>query len=225
MGKTYLDLLPNYQTKNIIVFNILKEKILSGELKPGERLIIRKLSSSLAVSETPIREALKMLEAEGLLSLTPHVSFIVTELKLKELEDILAIRFNLEFLATEIAVDNISNEDIKRLADKAKEMNICIKENNMSNYGNLNKEFHQIIYKASNNQSLFKLIIDFWDKSERMRSVFLLEPEIIEQSYNEHIQLIDMLKKKDKNLAVTIIKKQKKRAFSALLKYFNKDNE
>lgn len=225
MGKTYLDLLPNYQTKTIIIFNILKEKMLSGELKPGERLIIRKLSFSLAVSETPIREALKMLEAEGLLSLTPHVGFIVTELKLKELEDILVIRFNLEFLATEIAVGNISNEDIKRLADKTKEMNICIKKNDIHNYGHLNREFHQIIYKASNNQSLFKLIIDLWDKSERLRSVFLLEPDMIEQSYNEHIQLIDILKKKDKNLAVTIMKKQKKRAFSVLLKYFKKDNE
>ena len=107
MEETYYNLLPNYQTKNIIVFNILKEKILSGELKPGEKLIIRELSSSLAVSETPIREALKTLEAEGLLSLTPHVGFIVTKLKLKELEDILIIRYNLEFLATEIAVDKI----------------------------------------------------------------------------------------------------------------------
>ncbi|GAJ21478.1 unnamed protein product, partial [marine sediment metagenome] len=55
---------------------------------------------------------------EGLLSLTPHVGFIVTKLKLKELEDILIIRYNLEFLATEIAVDKISNEDIERLVDR-----------------------------------------------------------------------------------------------------------
>lgn len=224
MEETYSNLLPNYQTKNIIVFNILKEKILSGELKPGEKLIIRELSSSLAVSETPIREALKTLEAEGLLSLTPHVGFIVTKLKLKELEDILIIRYNLEFLATEIAVDKISNKDIERLVDRIKEMRICIRENDIPNYGRLNREFHQIIYKASNNQSLFKLIIDLWDKSERVRSVFLLEPEIIEQSYNEHIQLIDILKKKDKNLAVTIMKKHKKWAFSALLRYFNNNN-
>jgi len=223
MEKTYSDLLPNYQTKNIIVFNVLKEKILNGELKPGERLIIRELSSFLSVSETPIREALKTLEAEGLLSLTPHVGFVVTKLKLKELKDILVIRFNLEFLATEFAVDNISNEDIERLTDKTKEMNICIKGNNISNYGRLNREFHQIIYKASNNQSLYKLIIDLWNKSERMRSIFLLEPDIIEQSYNEHIQLIDILKKKDKNLAVRIMKKHRKRTFSALLEYFNKN--
>ena len=201
---------------------MLKEKILSGELKPGEKLIIRELSSSFSVSETPIREALKTLEAEGLLSLTPHVGFTVTKLKLKELKDILVIRFNLEFLATEIAVDNISNEDIERLVGRIKEMRICIRENDIPNYGRLNREFHQIIYKASNNQSLFKLIIDLWDKSERMRSIFSLAPNIIEQSLSEHVELVDILKKKDKNLAVTIMKKHKKRAFSALLKYFNK---
>jgi len=179
----------------------------------------------LGVSETPVREALKTLEAEGLLSSVPYVGFVITKLKPKELEDILTIRFNLEFLATEIAIDNISNDDIERLADKTKEMSICVRENNIPNYGRLNREFHQIIYKASNNQILFKLILDLWDKSERMRSIFSLEPDIIEKSCNEHIQLVDMIKKKDKNLVVKIMKKHKKRAFSALLKYFRKDNK
>jgi len=160
MEKIYSDLLLNYQTKNNIAFNILKEKILSGELKPGEKLIIRKISSSLGVSETPVREALKTLEAEGLLSSVPYVGFVITKLKPKELEDILTIRFNLEFLATEIAIDNISNDDIERLADKTKEMSICVRENNIPNYGRLNREFHQIIYISSKSQFLYNLIID-----------------------------------------------------------------
>ena len=114
----------------------------------------------MGVSETPVREALKTLEAEGLLSSVPYVGFVITKLKPKELEDILTIRFNLEFLATEIAIDNISNDDIERLADKTKEMSICVRENNIPNYGRLNREFHQIIYISSKSQFLYNLIID-----------------------------------------------------------------
>jgi len=123
-------LLPNYQTKNSLIFNILKEKIISGEIKPDERLIIRNISSGLGVSETPVREALKMLEAKGLVSLVPHIGTVVTKFNLKEIKNILIVRFNLERLATKLAVDNISNEDIYKLTTKVKKMAKCVEHKN-----------------------------------------------------------------------------------------------
>lgn len=221
MGITHSYSLKDYQTKNLVVFKLIREKILSGELKSGEKIVIRKISSDLEVSETPIREALIMLEAEGLVSSIPHTGYIVTKLNLRELKDILTIRFNLEFLATKIAFDNISSINFERLGDTIKEMKDCIRNNDIVKYGRLNREFHQIIYEASNNKFLFKLILELWDKSGRMRSVFLLEPDIIESSYNEHIQLLEFFRKKDKTNAMKIIKRHKKRSLSTLLKHFD----
>lgn len=193
--------------------------ILSGELKPGERIIIREMSFYLNISETPVRESLKMLEAEGLLSLIPHVGFVVTELNPRELEDILIIRLNLECLATRLAIDNITDLDLKKLNKNLEAMGECIKRTDKVNYGHLNREFHKIIYKVSGNPFLYKLILDLWDRSARAQSVFLLEPEIIKQSYDEHRQIIDLLKKKDKVLVSQLIEKHKKRSFDSLLKY------
>jgi DNA-binding GntR family transcriptional regulator len=215
-----------YQSKNHLVFNILKENILSGELKPGERIIIRKFSSFLKVSETPVRESLKMLESEGLVSSIPHIGFVVTELDTKELENILTIRLNLECLATNLAVDNINNKTIEALIENLERMEATIKKDDKVEYGCLNREFHQIIYKSSDNQSLYKLILDLWDRSARARSVFLFDPKIIKQSYEEHKQIVNLLKRKDRAVC-KIIEKHKKRSFDSLLKYVHnpKDND
>jgi len=213
------NLTTEYKTKNNLVFNLLKEKILSGETKPKEKLIIRNIASSLNLSETPVREALKMLQTECLVSSIPHVGFAVTEINLKELQDILTIRLNLECLATELAADNISNEDIRKLTENTQEMNESIKANDIANYGCLNRKFHQIIYAAAGNQILLKHIIDLWDRSGRARSIFIFLPEITKSSYKEHRQIVDLLKKKDKENVVKIMTQHKKRAFSALLDY------
>jgi len=212
-------LLPNYQTKNSLIFNILKEKIISGEIKPDERLIIRNISSGLGVSETPVREALKMLEAKGLVSLVPHIGTVVTKFNLKEIKNILIVRFNLERLATKLAVDNISNEDIYKLTTKVKKMAKCVEHKNYVDFGRLNREFHEIIYHSAKNQVLHKLIFDLWDKSERMRSIFSLIPDLMNKSHGEHIKLIEALKRKDTNFAVKLVEIQKERAFSNLLNY------
>jgi len=224
MKDKLLTLLPNYKTKNSLIFNILKEKIISGEIKPNERLIIRNIASSLGVSETPVREALKMLEAKGLVSSIPHVGAVVTKLNLKEIKDILVIRFNLECLATKLAVDNISIEEIYKLNIKVKEMAKCIEQKDYVNFGHLNRKFHQIIYNSTKNQVLYKLIFDLWDKTERVRSVFSLDPGLMNKSHSEHIKLIEAFKSKDKNLTVKIVEEQKERASSTLLKYSEKDN-
>ena len=178
MKDKLLTLLPNYKTKNTLIFNILKTKIINGEIKPEERLIIRNIASSLGVSETPVREALKMLEVKGLVSSISHIGSVVTKFNSKEMKDILVVRFNLEYLATKLAVDNISNEDIYKFSTKVKEMEKCVEHKDYVNFGHLNREFHQIIYISAKNQVLYELIFDLWDKSERMRSLFSCAPNM-----------------------------------------------
>jgi len=225
MVNSFPDFITKYKTKNNLIFNLLKEKILSGELKPNEKLNIRNISSSFGISETPVREALKMLQSECLISSIPHVGFIVTEINLKELQDILTIRLNLECLATKLAVNQITHEDIQKLTENMKDMKQSIKANDIVKYGRLNREFHRIIYEAAGNNILLKLVIDLWDRSGRARSIFLLLPEMVEISYQEHRKIVDLLEKREGELVVKTMEQHKKNAFSALLKYTKKQDK
>jgi len=212
-----------YQTKNSLVHDILKEKILNGEISQNERLIIKKVASSLGVSETPIREAIKILEAEGLVKVNPHVGITVSTLKLEELKNILEIRFNLESLATKLATEKSSPKIVKVLERKLKEMVKCVESKDFLKFGLLNREFHQTIYGAADNPYLYNLIFDLWNRTEGLRSVFFLVPSLINTSHKEHIKIKEAIARKDAVHAVKLIRIQKKRAFSALEEYFKKN--
>jgi DNA-binding GntR family transcriptional regulator len=216
MKTEFLTSLKEYKKKNMIVYKLIKGKILNGEIKPGEKIVIRKIASDLKVSETPVREALITLESKKLVSSIPHIGYICKELDLKELQDILTVRVNLEYLASEIAVENASKINFQKLDQICKDMNNCIKNNDITKYGVLNIKFHQVIYKACDNFILYDLIMDLWGKAERMRSVFLLKPEIIKDSYKDHIKLIELFRKKEKAAVIKIMKNHKKRVFAQL---------
>ena len=187
MEKKLLNTLVNYPTKSALIFNMLNEKILCGAIKPGEQLSISNISLSLGVSETPVREALKMLDAKGLVSSIPHVGTVVSKFDLKEMKDLLIVRSDLECLATKFAIPNISTADIEKLNIKIREMEKYVKGKDYINYGKLNREFHKIIYDNSKNQLLCELLFDLMNKSERMRSVFSLILSSITKSYYIHI--------------------------------------
>ena len=100
-----------------VVFNTLREAILKGDLKPGERLMELQLASKLGVSRTPIREAIRMLEQEGLAVTMPRKGAEVAKMTLKDMEDVLEIREALDELAVRIACEKITDEQLKRLMD------------------------------------------------------------------------------------------------------------
>ena len=100
-----------------VVFNTLREAILKGDLKPGERLMELQLASKLGVSRTPIREAIRMLEQEGLAVTTPRKGAEVAKMTLKDMEDVLEIRDALDELAVRIACQKISDEQLRQLED------------------------------------------------------------------------------------------------------------
>lgn len=98
-----------------VVFHTLREAILKGELKPGERLMELQLASKLGVSRTPIREAIRMLEQEGLAVTIPRRGAEVARMTEKDMKDVLQIREVLDELAVRLACDNITKEEIKEL--------------------------------------------------------------------------------------------------------------
>ena len=98
-----------------VVFNTLREAILKGELKPGERLMELQLASKLGVSRTPIREAIRMLEQEGLAVTIPRRGAEVARMTEKDMEDVLQIRAALDELAVQLATEHITDEQFGAL--------------------------------------------------------------------------------------------------------------
>ena len=98
-----------------VVFNTLRESILTGEMKPGERLMEIHLANRLGVSRTPIREAIRMLELEGLVTMIPRRGAEVAQITEKGLKDVLEVRQALDALAIELACERITEEEIREL--------------------------------------------------------------------------------------------------------------
>ena len=110
-----------------VVFNTLRQAILRGELKPGERLMEIQLANKLGVSRTPIREAIRKLELEGLVLMIPRKGAEVAEITEKSLKDVLEVRRALEELAVEIACEKMTTQQIEELKAAAKEFEVTLK--------------------------------------------------------------------------------------------------
>jgi len=206
-----------YVTKNELVYHLIKEKILDGEYKLGSQLVIRDLAEEFNVSETPIREAIKRLEVEGLVEITPHVGITVSIPSLEEIREILDIRLILEPKATELFIENLSDEVLEKLEDIMNDMKEAEKESDVRKYSLLDKEFHDTIYKFCGNKILYEIITNLWARSERTRSVFGISVERMRISLGDHIKLLDSIKKRDKKTAVEIVKSHKEQSFRILL--------
>lgn len=138
--------LDEYKPLRDVVFENLREAIVEGRLKPGQRLMEVQLAEQLGVSRTPVREAIRKLELEGLVVMLPRKGAYVANMSLKDLKDVLEIRASLEGLAASLAAERISDEDIKKLEFIIEEFNDSINESNVEALLKKDVEFHECIY-------------------------------------------------------------------------------
>ena len=213
-----------FKTKNAAVYEALREGIIDGKLKPGQKIIMSEVAKKFGLSEIPVREAIRRLESDGFVELTPHVGAVVSKIDERELVETYLIRIELEALATRLAAPHVTSHDIGFLEQKNREMKIAINKNMPEKLGRLNKEFHLRIYQAAPYPYLLKLISDLWEKVERTQSVFAYVPERATASVEEHTKIITALRLKDTLLAENLIKQQKNRTMLALQRY-SKNNE
>jgi DNA-binding GntR family transcriptional regulator len=207
------------KTKNVAVYDKLRQSIIKGKLKPGQKVVMAELAKTFGLSETPVREAIRRLESEGYIDFTPHTGAIVTKIDERELVEIYLIRIELEALATRLAISHITDKDIEFLNKKNHEMEIAIQRNKYEILAGINKLFHLRIYKAAPFPRLYKMICDLWDTFERWPSVFSYVPERAIVAVEEHKRIIQALQMKDMDQADRLIKEQKERTMEALQKY------
>ena len=141
-----------------VVFNTLREAILKGELQPGERLMELQLASKLGVSRTPIREAIRMLEQEGLAVTMPRKGAEVARMTLKDMEDVLEVRDALDELAAQIACERMTAEQMQILKETKKEFEEILESGDVKKIADVDVRFHDIIYEATDNARLVALL-------------------------------------------------------------------
>ncbi|MCA1980923.1 MAG: GntR family transcriptional regulator, partial [Calditerrivibrio sp.] len=136
----------------------LRDYIMRGSLRPGERLTEPKLSSMLGISRTPIREALRLLENEGFIDIFPRRGAVVSDITAKDVDEIFVIKTKLESLAAKLSVAFLTDLDIKRLSELNDKMGRYAESKNVVSLIKLNAEFHNIFIDKSNNSRLIKFI-------------------------------------------------------------------
>ena len=152
-----------------VVFHTLREAILTGELEPGEHLMEVKLANKLGVSRTPVREAIRKLELEGLVVMTPRRSAEVAKITKEDLIDVLEVRKVLESLAIELSCKNRSEEDLIKLRENLKCFKLYINKNSVTEIATTDVQFHEIIYNSTGNRRLNQILYNLREQMYRYR--------------------------------------------------------
>ena len=187
----------NYLPLRDVVFQTLEQAILMGDLKPGERLMEIHLAEQLGVSRTPIREAIRKLEQEGLVVNIPRRGAYVAEITKKDLSDVLEVRSALEELAVELACRRISPEELAELKTACARFIDAIGQNDLEQSARQDIAFHDVIYKASRNDRLIQMATNLRMQMYRYRIEYLKDESAHPVLIHEHRALIDCIERKD----------------------------
>jgi DNA-binding GntR family transcriptional regulator len=179
------------------IFNRLREDIINGKYKRGDSLVELKLAEEMGVSRTPVREAIRQLELEGLVSSIPNKGVIVEGISKQDMDDIYAIRESLEGLAARWAIQRIESDSLKELEDIYELMEFYTEKGDLDHVGELNSRFHEVIFEATKSAPLKQVLSDFQFYIENIRLASLKSPGRAKQSLEEHKAIVDAFKKGD----------------------------
>ena len=183
-----------------VAFHTLRKGILHGDLKPGERLMEIQMANRLGVSRTPVREAIRMLELEGLVINIPHKGAQVAKITEKDLQDVLEVRKGLEEMSVRLACERITEEELEALHAASREFEVREKESeDIMRLAEADEAFHAIIYEASRNRRLVQLINNLSDQMFRYRIEYLKDEDNRQSLIREHDTLWQCLRDHDEN--------------------------
>ena len=176
-----------------VVFNTLREAILKGELKPGERLMELQLAAKLGVSRTPIREAIRMLEQEGLAVTIPRKGAEVARMTEKDMEDVLEIREALDELAAKIACSRMTEDQLKQLETIKETFVESTRSHDVKRIAEADVSFHDVIYEATGNPKLVSMLNNLREQIYRYRVEYLKEEKNYPTLIGEHEAIVEAL--------------------------------
>lgn len=183
------------------IFNIIRDDILNGKYSEGEKLVEAKLAEELGVSRTPVREALKQLELDGMVENIPNRGVIVKGITKQDIQDIFTIRTAIEGIAAAWAVERITEEELQDLKEAYELMEFYAFKKDIEKFAEFNTKFHETIYKATKSRYLEQVLKDFQYYMKQSRKKSLQIEGRMEDALREHKEILDAFLERNKEKA------------------------
>lgn len=185
--------LNDYKPLREVIFNTLREAIIVGELKPGERLMEVQLAEKMGVSRTPVREAIRKLELEGLVEMLPRKGAHVADLSVKDIMDVLEVRATLDGLASSLSAKRITDDEVKELKHHLAQFINYVEKENLQGSIKKDVEFHDIIYRSSRNDKLIQISNNLREQVQRFRVIYMKDYSSTRELIREHTEICDAI--------------------------------
>ena len=200
------------------VFHKIREDILSGKYKDNEELKEVAIGEELGVSRTPVREAFRQLELEGLIHIIPNKGAYVTGITVKDVKDIYMMRSLLEGLCARWATEYITTEQLEEMEENVYLAEFHASKGHKQQITELDNRFHEIMYEACNSKMLEKQLRDFHDYVLRVRKKTLSENKRSTESNKEHKLILEAIKSGDPEKAQEVANKHVMSAYDNMVK-------
>ena len=208
--------LDNYKPLREMVFESLREAIILGRLKPGERLMEIQLAEEMGVSRTPVREAIRKLELEGFVVMVPRKGAYVAGISVKDIVDVFEVRAALEGLAAALAAERITSEEMDQLELSLLKINVSY-EDDIKAVVEEDSSFHTLVYQASRNQRLVQIITHLQEQIHRFRMTSLSQPGRTKIALDEHKKIVEAISDRNVELAHALATEHIENAEQSLL--------
>lgn len=189
--------LNNYKPLRDVIFDTLRDAIISGELKPGERLMEVQLAEKMGVSRTPVREAIRKLELEGWVLMTARKGASVSGLSMKDIMDVLEVRAALDGEAAFLAASRIKDDELKDLKTIEAQFAKNVEKGNFQDMIKKDVEFHEAIYRSSRNDKLMQLVSNLREQVHRFRIMYTKDFSTPGNLVKEHIEIFEAITSRD----------------------------
>lgn len=203
-----------------VVFNTLRDAILKGDFAPGERLMEKQLAERLGVSRTPIREAIRKLELEGLVVMMPRKGAEVASVTGKDISDVLEVRATLEALAVKLACKKMSNQDIEELILVNDSFKKAAETKDVKTLIEKDIEFHDVIFHSANNEKLMQIINNLREQIYRFRVEYIYNMTSYDSLVAEHDEIVNAMKLRKGHEAAKIALEHIENQEKSVLEFF-----
>lgn len=220
--------LDGYKPLRDVVFETLRDAIITQVLKPGERLMEIQLADEMGVSRTPVREAIRKLELEGLVVMVPRKGAYVAGVSMKDIHEVYEVRSALEMLAVTLAAERITEEELdalERQVLRESEEEEKADDGDLDSIIYIDSSFHDIIYQAAHNQRLVQFINILQEQLQRFRAASLSKPGRSKTALEEHKKIVEALSERNGELASKLARDHIENAENAMISQMEEKGE
>lgn len=217
--------LDSYKPLREIVFESLREAIINGTLKPGERLMEIQLAEEMGVSRTPVREAIRKLELEGFVVMVPRKGAYVAGISIKDIADVFEVRAALESLAAGLAAERITDDELEALERSLVKVAESTEADDLNSLISADTDFHDILYRASRNERLVQIVSNLREQIQRFRMASLSHPGRMRIALEEHRKIVEAISERNVELAQQLAREHIENAENTMLNMMRKMEE